>query len=40
MERCSGWKEMKAVWIAFEVWDADVKHLPGYKKYLGMSFGM
>jgi len=26
------WKEMEAVRIAFEVQDADVKHLPGYKK--------
>ncbi len=29
------WKEMEAVQIAFEVQDADVKHLPGYKKIPG-----
>jgi len=29
------WKEMEAVWIAFEVQDTNVKHLPGYKKIPG-----
>jgi len=28
-------KEMEAVWIAFEIQDAEVKHLPGYKKIPG-----